>query len=86
MGKRHQVNKQQRQEKRQLLEKTLEGEELTIALEKLNQASRGDGIERKLLKRQRDEVLQPLQEVVKNADMRIRELKQQRKEISRKLL
>ncbi|MGD1909498.1 MAG: pseudouridine synthase [Rivularia sp. (in: cyanobacteria)] len=84
MGKRHQVNKQQRQEKRQLLE-NLEGEELTIALEKLNEASRGDGIERKLLKRERDEVLQPLQEVVKNADMRIRELKQQRKEISRKL-
>ncbi|MEM7715457.1 MAG: pseudouridine synthase [Cyanobacteria bacterium P01_A01_bin.68] len=83
MGKRHQVNKQQRQEKRQLLE-NLEGEE-TIALEKLNEESRGDGIERKLLKRERDGVLQPLQEVVKNANMRIRELKQQRKEISRKL-
>ncbi|MEM9924792.1 MAG: pseudouridine synthase [Cyanobacteria bacterium P01_D01_bin.50] len=85
MDKRHQVNKQQRQEKRQLLEKNLEGEELTIALEKLNEASRRDGIERKLLKKERDGVLQPLQEVVKNADMRIGELKQRRKEISRKL-
>ncbi len=85
MGNRHQASKQQRDEKRQLLYKTLTGEELTIALEKLNQASRQEGIERKLLKRQRDEVLQPLQEIVKDADSKIRELKQQRKEISRKL-
>ena len=85
LGKRHQVNKQQRQEKRQLLDRTLTGDELTIALEKLNDESRRDGIERKLLKRQRDETLRPLEEVVKNASERIRELKQQRKQISGKL-
>ena len=85
MSKHHQVSKQQRQEKRQLLDKNLTGKELNIELEKINESSRRDGIERKLLKRQRDEVLQPLQEIVKNADERIRKLKQQRKEISRKL-
>lgn len=88
MSKRHQVNKQQRQEKRQLLYKTLTGEELNqlnIELEKLNESSRQDGIERKILKQQRDKILQPLQMVINRADIRIRELKQQRKQISRKL-
>jgi len=85
MGKRHQVGKQLRGEKRQLIYKTLTAEELTIALEKLNEESRQDGIERKLLKGERDRVLLPLEDVVNNADRRIRELKQQRKQISRKL-
>jgi tRNA pseudouridine32 synthase/23S rRNA pseudouridine746 synthase len=85
MGKRHQVSKQQRHQKRQLLYKSLIEEELNIELEKLKEESRRDGIERKLLKRQRDEILQPLQIVINNADMRIRELKQQRKQISRNL-
>ncbi|MGF1675587.1 MAG: pseudouridine synthase, partial [Rivularia sp. (in: cyanobacteria)] len=91
MSKRHQVNKQQRQEKRQLLYKTLTGEELNqlnqlnIELEKLNESSRRDGIERKILKQQQDQVLQPLQMIINRADIQIRELKQQRKQISRKL-
>ncbi|AFY57520.1 23S RNA-specific pseudouridylate synthase [Rivularia sp. PCC 7116] len=58
---------------------------LNTELEKLKEESRQDGIERKLLKRQRDEALQPLKQVINNADIRIRELKQQRKETSRKL-
>ncbi len=85
MSKRHQVSKQQRQEKRQLFHKTLTEEELNIELEKLNESSRRDGIERKLLKRQRDEALQPLQIIIDGADIKIRVLKQQRQEISRKL-
>ncbi|MGB6294567.1 MAG: pseudouridine synthase [Rivularia sp. (in: cyanobacteria)] len=85
MGKRHQVSKQQRHQKRQLLYKSLIEEELNIELEKLKEESRRDGIERKLLKRQRDQILQPLQIVINNADIRIRELKQQRKQISRNL-
>lgn len=87
MGKRHQLSKQLRDEKRQLFYKSLREEELklNIELEKLKEESRQQGIEKKLLKRQRDEVLQPLQIVINNADMRIRELKQQRKQISRKL-
>ena len=87
MGKRHQLSKQLRDEKRKLFYKILREEELklNIELEKLKEESRQQGIEKKLLKRQRDEVLQPLQIVINNADMRIRELKQQRKQISRKL-
>lgn len=85
MGKRHQLSKQQRDEKRQLFNKNLTGEELIIELEKLKEESRQQGIEKKLFKRQRDEILQPLQQVINDADIRIRELKQQRKEISRKL-
>ncbi|MEM6402265.1 MAG: pseudouridine synthase [Cyanobacteria bacterium P01_D01_bin.116] len=89
MGKLHQISKQQRDEKRKLFYKNLTekelNEELNIELEKLKEESRQQGIERKLLKRERDEVLQPLQQVINDADMRIQELKQQRKQISRKL-
>ncbi|BAY82712.1 ribosomal large chain pseudouridine synthase A [Calothrix parasitica NIES-267] len=97
MSKHHQISKQQRDEKRDLLYKNLTGEELNqelnkqlnkqlkIELEKLKEESRQQGVERKLLKRKRDEALQPLQEVINDADMRVRELKQQRKQISRKL-
>ncbi|MGB3756023.1 MAG: pseudouridine synthase [Rivularia sp. (in: cyanobacteria)] len=85
MSKFHQVSKQQRDEKRQLFDKNLTEEELKIELEKLKEESRQQGIERKLFKRQRDEALQPLQVVINRADTRIRELKQQRKQISRKL-
>ncbi|MEM6752197.1 MAG: pseudouridine synthase, partial [Cyanobacteria bacterium P01_C01_bin.38] len=85
MGKRHQVSKQQRDEKRQLFYTNLAEEALNIELEKLKEESRQQGIERKLLKRQRDEALQPLQEVINDADIRIRELKHQRKQISRQL-
>ncbi|MBV6625794.1 MAG: RluA family pseudouridine synthase [Rivularia sp. (in: Bacteria)] len=58
---------------------------LNTELEKLKQESRQDGIERKLLKRQRDKALMPIKQIIHNADIRIRELKQQRKETSRKL-
>ena len=84
MNKHHQISKQKRDEKRQLLYKTLTGQ-LNIELEKLKEASRQQGIERKLLKRERDRVLEPIEQVINNADMRIRELKQQRKQISCKL-
>ncbi|MDJ0734197.1 MAG: pseudouridine synthase [Nostocaceae cyanobacterium] len=85
MSTRHSDRKQQRKEKRQILYETLCGYPLTIALEKLEEESRGDGIERKLLKGERDEVLKPLKQEIDNADMRMRELKQQRKELSRQL-
>ncbi len=85
MSSRHCDRKQQRKEKRQILYETLCGYPLTIALEKLDEESRGDGIERKLLKRERDKVLKPLKQEIDSADMRMRELKQQRKELSRQL-
>ncbi|MEG4810748.1 pseudouridine synthase [Microcoleus sp. F8-D3] len=77
--------KQQRDEKRQLLCQTLAGETLEIALEQLNQESRLEKIERRQLKRQRDETLQPLKQLIEAADRRMRALKQQRKELSREL-
>jgi len=49
LGDRHRNCQQQRDEKRQLLSKTLVGETLEIALEQLNQESRLLGIERRHL-------------------------------------
>jgi tRNA pseudouridine32 synthase/23S rRNA pseudouridine746 synthase len=82
MSDRHQNYKHQRYEKRQILCETLTGEALIIALEQLDEESRQHGIERRHLKRQRDETLQPLQQIIETADIQIRELKQQRKELS----
>lgn len=85
LSDRHRNCKQQRQEKRQIFCTTLTGVALTFALEQLDEESRRDGIERKILKRQRDELLQPLKQLIESADARIRELKQQRKQLSRQL-
>ncbi|MFB2878743.1 pseudouridine synthase [Floridanema aerugineum] len=82
---RHQQTKQQRQEKRQLLCKTLTGEPLNQALEELNNQSRLEGIEKRQFKRQRDAVLQPIKQLIVQADAQIRELKKQRQELSRQL-
>ncbi|MBE9206599.1 RluA family pseudouridine synthase [Nostoc sp. LEGE 06077] len=82
---RHRDCRYQRQAQRQQLCETLTGEVLTLALAELDAASRRDGIERRQLKRQRDAVLQPLQQAIATADARIRELKQQRKTLSRQL-
>jgi tRNA pseudouridine32 synthase / 23S rRNA pseudouridine746 synthase len=85
LGDRHQICKQLRDEKRQLLSKILREERLVIALEQLNQESRLEGIERRQFKRKRDETLQPLKQLIEATDARICELKQQRKELSREL-
>ncbi|MGI2905495.1 pseudouridine synthase [Tolypothrix sp. VBCCA 56010] len=82
---RHQNYKQQRHEKRQILCQTLTGEALIIALEQLDEESRQQKIERRHLKRLRDDTLQPLQQIIETADIQIRELKQQRKQLSRQL-
>ncbi|MEG4035007.1 pseudouridine synthase [Microcoleus sp. S36b_A4] len=85
LSDRHRNCKQQRDEKRQLLCQTLPAETLEIALEQLNQESRLEKIERRQLKRQRDETLQPLKQLIEAADRRMRALKQRRKELSREL-
>lgn len=85
MSDRHKERKQQRHSQRQVFNETLTGETLTTALEQLEEESRRDGIERRHLKRRRDEVLQPLQQTIDTTDMRIRELKQRRKQLSRQL-
>ncbi len=77
--------KQQRDTKRQLLCQSIAGKTLEISLEQLNQESRLEGIERRQLKRQRDETLQPLKQLIEAADGRMRALKQRRKELSREL-
>ncbi|MEG3848912.1 RluA family pseudouridine synthase [Microcoleus sp. herbarium13] len=85
LSDRHRNCKQQRDEKRQLLCQTLAGKTLEVILEQLNQESRLEGIERRQLKRQRDEILQPLKVLIEAADGRMRALKQRRKELSREL-
>ncbi|MDF5706425.1 MAG: pseudouridine synthase [Nostoc sp. S4] len=82
---RHRDCKHQRQQKRQQICNTLTGAALTIALEQLDAESRQQKIERRQLKRQQNEVLQPLQQSIATADLQIRELKQQRKTLSREL-
>ncbi len=74
----HRQRRLQRQEKRQL-------SACTVSKEVLDEESRQDGIERKLFKRERDVALQPLQKIITTADIRISELKWQRKELSRQL-
>ncbi|WP_242040677.1 RluA family pseudouridine synthase [Coleofasciculus sp. FACHB-1120] len=85
MSDRHRDCKQQRHRKRQRLCETLTGEALTIALEELDEESRQHGIERRMLKRQQNDVLQPLKQRIEATQARMRELKQQRKELSREL-
>ncbi|MEG4391194.1 pseudouridine synthase [Microcoleus sp. BROC3] len=85
LSDRHRNCKLQRDEKRQLLCQTLAAETLEIALEQLKQESRLEKIERRQLKRQRDETLQPLKQLIEAADRRMRALKQRRKELSREL-
>ncbi|MEA5504514.1 pseudouridine synthase [Halotia wernerae UHCC 0503] len=82
---RHRRYKHQRHEKRQLIYETLTGKALTIALAELDTESREQGIERRQLKRQQNEVLQPLKQMITATELRIQELKQQRKELSRQL-
>ncbi|KOP27478.1 pseudouridine synthase [Hapalosiphon sp. MRB220] len=85
MSDRHKDRKQQRHSQRQLFSTTITGEALTTALEQLEAESRHDGRESRQLKRQRDEQLQPLKQIIDTADIRVRELKQQRKQLSRQL-
>ena len=85
MSDRHRDCKHQRHEKRQILCETFTGETLTVALEQLDEESRQHGIERRILKRQQNSVLQPLKQQIEAADARIRELKQQRKALSGQL-
>jgi tRNA pseudouridine32 synthase / 23S rRNA pseudouridine746 synthase len=77
----HQKNRQLRQEKRQLLGDSISPE----IKEKLEEESRLDGIEKRNFKRKWQQILQPLEEVILEADQRIIELKKERQELSRNL-
>lgn len=78
----HHDYKQQRCQKRQIFRETLTPEALAIALEHLDEESRQQKSERRRLKHQQNQVLQPLKQIIDNADLKIRELKQQRKQLS----
>ena len=82
---RHRDCKHQRHEKRQIFYETLTVDALAAALEQLDEESRRDGIERRILKRRQEQALQPLKQLIEAADARICELKQRRKELSRQL-
>ncbi|MDJ0796286.1 MAG: pseudouridine synthase [Calothrix sp. MO_167.B12] len=82
MSQNHSDRKQQRHQKRHILTETLVGEALNTAIAELEKESRQDGIARKLLKRERNQVLQPLKQIIEDADVQIRELKRKRKELS----
>lgn len=85
LAMRHSQHKHERQHQRLKLLQSLNGEALEVALQQLDEQSRQDGIERRQLKRQRDAALQPLLYPIEQANARIRELKQQRKSLSRQL-
>lgn len=80
-----QLRKQKRSEERHQLLETQRGAALEAALESLNEQSRQAGIVRRRLKQEGDAVLQPLKQVIEQADARIRELKLRRKVLSRHL-
>ncbi|KJH70767.1 RluA family pseudouridine synthase [Aliterella atlantica] len=75
----HSQRQQARQHQRQILNLA------DAALEQLNEQSRQDGIERKLFKRERDAVLQPLKAKIEAALNKRRKLKQKRKTLSKQL-
>lgn len=77
--------KQQRHRLREQLQATLSGDALTTALADLDRQSQQDGIARRRLKQQRDAALRPLQDQVNAADAKMRQLKCDRKQISRQL-
>ena len=77
--------KDERQVQRQRLSESLIGETLELELGTLDEQSRQDGFDRRDLKRQRDTELQPLKFSIEQADHRIRQLKQKRKQVSRQL-
>ncbi|MCY7273522.1 MAG: RluA family pseudouridine synthase [Phormidesmis sp. CAN_BIN44] len=77
--------KDERQGQRQRLSESLTGETLEVELEKLNEQSRQDGLDRRRFKHQRDTELQSLESLIEQADSRVHQLKQQRKKVSRQL-
>jgi tRNA pseudouridine32 synthase/23S rRNA pseudouridine746 synthase len=81
----HQQRKQERHQQRSILYTTLTGDDLAIAIEQLDNQSRWDGIERRHLKQQRYAALESLRYMIEQADLRMHELKQQRKRLSQQL-
>jgi tRNA pseudouridine32 synthase/23S rRNA pseudouridine746 synthase len=81
----HHQRQQLRQQQRQILQETLLGEALDEALQQLIHQSQQDGIERRKLKAQQKEQLEPWNAIVAAANARMQTLKQQRKQLSKQL-
>jgi tRNA pseudouridine32 synthase / 23S rRNA pseudouridine746 synthase len=81
----HRQRREWRERERERLTTILSDTELAVALKELAAQSRQDGRERRHLKQERDEILQPLAAIVARIETRMRELKQQRKSRSRQL-
>lgn len=80
-----QRERQERQQQRQELLDRLEGVPLTEALAKLDRQSQQAGTQRRKLKQAHQRALADLAAICSEADDRIRDLKQQRKRLSRQL-
>lgn len=74
----HYQRKQERQQKRQ----QTNDQEIIVTLDKQSQK---DGIERRRLKQQRDDILKPLKQIIEQADLEIQALKRHRKVLSQQL-
>ncbi len=85
LSDRHQVSKQARHATRLQLLASLTGKELEIALKNLDRESQQEKMARRDFKRDRDQVLLPLKEIITLADSKMLILKQQRRELSRTL-
>lgn len=81
----HRQRKQTRDRQRQQHHTQLTGESLEQALAALIKQSQQDGMARRHLKRERDDVLAPLAEAIAQADQRMQSLKRDRKALSRQL-
>lgn len=81
----HRQSKQVRDRRRDQYAQTLTGEPLDQALAALVHQSQHEGGEKRRLKRDQDKELQPLVAAIAQADAQIRQLKQQRKALSRQL-
>ncbi len=85
LSQQHRQQKQARDRLREQYVQTLSGDELNQALVALDRQSQHEGGEKRRLKGQRDEVLVPLKTAIAEADAQIRDLKRQRKALSRQL-
>jgi tRNA pseudouridine32 synthase/23S rRNA pseudouridine746 synthase len=81
----HAQRKEERKKQREFLFANPQNEEIADQFNELQEQSKRDGMEKRRLKRQRDEVLKPLQRIIQEADQTIQQLKQQRKMRSRQL-
>ena len=79
----HQISKQQRKIKRSQLTESSTTE--LVTLRDMDRESQQEKRTRQDFKRDRDQVLQPLQEAIALADLQMQALKQQRRELSRTL-